>query len=320
MNTKHILTVTLSALLAFGTGQSYSQNEAKETPVQWYQIEVFIFDNNDESAAGNERWPQDLVLRYPPNTVELIDPLSLNAPTLNENDSLKATNNFQQFPTLNSNTATEASFSTVNPLHSGLTVEGHHGEIPYALLPDEELQLTHTVRKISRRNNFRKLFHHAWRQPAATRKDSPHIIITGGDKFDNHFELEGTIQLGVERYLHITTDLWLSSFVGNAGLERDLWSTLPKRPETNPQSTPSNAIANEFDPVQHSFLALFGNQYSVDRTVTLRQTRRMRSGELHYIDHPLIGLLVKVTPYELPIEEDTDITLDEQPEDISTSE
>ena len=29
-----------------------------------------------------------------------------------------------------------------------------------------------------------------------------------------------------------------------------------------------------------------------------QQQRRMRSGELHYLDHPVIGLLVKVTPYE----------------------
>ena len=34
----------------------------------------------------------------------------------------------------------------------------------------------------------------------------------------------------------------------------------------------------------------------------LTQTRRMRSGELHYLDHPLFGLLVQVRPYELPVE------------------
>ncbi len=32
--------------------------------------------------------------------------------------------------------------------------------------------------------------------------------------------------------------------------------------------------------------------------VPLRQSRRMRSGELHYLDHPRLGILVRVTPVE----------------------
>ena len=36
----------------------------------------------------------------------------------------------------------------------------------------------------------------------------------------------------------------------------------------------------------------------------LKQTRRLRSGELHYFDHPLIGMLVMIRPYERFIEEE----------------
>ena len=50
-------------------------------------------------------------------------------------------------------------------------------------------------------------------------------------------------------------------------------------------------VENQLDQLQE-------NQYSVERTVVLRQHRRMRSNELHYIDHPLFGLLVRITPYE----------------------
>lgn len=37
--------------------------------------------------------------------------------------------------------------------------------------------------------------------------------------------------------------------------------------------------------------------------VQLNQPRRMRSGELHYLDHPMFGLLIRITPYELPVAE-----------------
>jgi hypothetical protein len=39
-------------------------------------------------------------------------------------------------------------------------------------------------------------------------------------------------------------------------------------------------------------------EYRWRHAVLLRQTRRMRGGELHYIDHPMFGLLIKVTRYK----------------------
>jgi hypothetical protein len=38
--------------------------------------------------------------------------------------------------------------------------------------------------------------------------------------------------------------------------------------------------------------------YAWRHAVLLQQARRMRGGELHYIDHPMFGLLIKVTRYE----------------------
>jgi hypothetical protein len=36
------------------------------------------------------------------------------------------------------------------------------------------------------------------------------------------------------------------------------------------------------------------------RVFRLQQSRRMRSSEIHYLDHPLFGVIAQVTPYELP--------------------
>jgi len=36
---------------------------------------------------------------------------------------------------------------------------------------------------------------------------------------------------------------------------------------------------------------------------SVKQSRRVRSGELHYFDHPLVGLLIIIRPYELATEE-----------------
>ncbi|MCF6194849.1 MAG: peptidoglycan binding protein CsiV, partial [Kangiellaceae bacterium] len=40
----------------------------------------------------------------------------------------------------------------------------------------------------------------------------------------------------------------------------------------------------------------------------LKQTRRLRSGELHYFDHPLIGMLVMIRPYKRVLEDELEST------------
>ena len=66
---------------------------------------------------------------------------------------------------------------------------------------------------------------------------------------------------------------------------------------------------------QDSFDFIEQRQYRVDSTVVVRQDRRMRSEELHYIDHPLLGVLIKVIPHEVkPAQtEQAPITEPEQP-------
>jgi hypothetical protein len=37
--------------------------------------------------------------------------------------------------------------------------------------------------------------------------------------------------------------------------------------------------------------------YNFAHAVVMQQNRKMRSGELHYLDHPLMGVLIKITPW-----------------------
>ena len=53
-------------------------------------------------------------------------------------------------------------------------------------------------------------------------------------------------------------------------------------------------------PLSEEALQAFLEQpdYAFRHAVLVQQKRRMRSGELHYIDHPLLGILVKVSRHE----------------------
>ncbi len=82
--------------------------------------------------------------------------------------------------------------------------------------------------------------------------------------------VEGTVRMHRSRYLHVETDL------------------LYYRPSLTPAAVRSAGQATnaaiEDQPPQTRF-----------RLVT---SRRMRSNELHYVDHPVFGMLVLVTPYQ----------------------
>jgi len=39
----------------------------------------------------------------------------------------------------------------------------------------------------------------------------------------------------------------------------------------------------------------------------MQQLRVIRSGEIHYLDHPMFGMLIQIRKYEQPIIEDTTI-------------
>lgn len=264
--------------LLLSTAALAQDDTAPEAP-QWYQVEVFIFANDSPYAGGTELWPEDVSLSYPARIVSLSEP---------------------------------SAETGVSPLASADTTSAEAAlqEQPYVVLAPEAMKLREVAARVLRQHDFRTLFHKAWRQPAASRDEANSILVRGGDSFDDHRELEGWVQLSVERYLHFRTDLWLSTFKSTAGLDQMPWPKLPRLPVTSTPRAPAGFAGTDDDfggllsaEYGAALPALdFGHRrYVVDRTVVLRQSRRMRSGELHYIDHPLMGILVRVTPYEPPL-------------------
>ena len=276
-------TVNMIIFLFAPTHSLAQKSDDKET--NWYQVEVFIFANEARESAQGEQWPSDLRLRYPANSVQLNGP--------------KAT------PSSGTDDSSSAALSTADDSNLEPSVTAAL-PVAFELLPAEQYKLTEQIIALTKQNDFRPLFHGAWFQTMADRENSIAVVIRGGDQFDDHFELEGTIKLSVERYLHVQTDLWLSRFINAAASDEPNWNTLPKVPVQELYKTKATkdffidtSQTLQFLDQQDSFGFIEQRQYRVEKTVVMRQDRRMRSSELHYIDHPLFGALVKVTPYEV---------------------
>ncbi|CAA0120429.1 Uncharacterised protein [Zhongshania aliphaticivorans] len=220
-----------------------------------FHIDLVVFANNDPSNRYEEDWPDNLHLRYPRNWVR-ID---------NSGNSLQ--------------------------------------KVDYM---DPEFEKTLKSLRLSSR--YKPLIQASWQQDLKSRKNAPAILIQGGRQYGNHYELEGYLRVAVERYLHVDTNLWLSSFGSQAGNYY-----LPRQPlrfdepeEESPfidedfESSPEYAKFLEQNPSSTQTLSQTpvqaqNNDYPIEQIVVMKQQRRMRSDELHFIDHPRFGLIIKVT-------------------------
>jgi hypothetical protein len=186
----------------------------------------------------------------------------------------------------------------------------------YELISDKEFRLLDVAARLVESSRYELLLHTAWRQPGLERKQALPVWIRGGRIYGNEYtsidneieilesipqlnsnqpneeqnfafdeqtlesielqlqeqqsrkkphqglyELEGKITVALSRYLHTYTDLVLRS------------------PRLKVAYAADTRILNN-----HS----------------LKEHRRMRSKNLHYLDNPEFALLILITPYEVP--------------------
>ncbi|GAB2197000.1 CsiV family protein [Sessilibacter sp. MAH4] len=339
-NTQKIAQATLLTAAFFCASQGFAQSSADD---RWYQVEIIAFSQTLTALDTSESWPNSIALAYPPGTVTLNSSESGNQDSTDFQSEISSTSSTLQEPNSSfshngENSPSNLTETTAN-IGNDISVI-HSAEAPnnsanpyiknlFKTVPEEELNLKEEKKRLEQNNRYRVLRHVAWRQPIGERTDAKAVVLTGGDKYDNHFELEGTVSLSAARYLHIQTNLWLTQFYPNLGDQTvaTIWPSLPEIPKSsginnsgtdiNRQSgainfgsnSDNSAISFNSQKSTNSF-SQFSDQsfsltnfkpqrksYSVDQIVLLSETRKMRSNELHYIDHPTMGLLVKVTPW-----------------------
>lgn len=145
--------------------------------------------------------------------------------------------------------------------------------IAFRALPAEERSLDNAWGQMRRSRDYRPLYHVAWRQPVDPPDRAKQIYFAllpedGGEASDfNPPRLEGTLKFSIKRYLHVDADIELHKLAGTGQIQAD----------------------------DGSFG--FGRRFKHYR---MQQRQRMRSGKLHYLDHPVLGMLIIAHRYEPP--------------------
>ncbi len=142
------------------------------------------------------------------------------------------------------------------------------------------------LRSLQRSSGFTVLSHQSWVQPVGS-EPTP-VMVQAGKRYDDRFEVEGTLSFTRSRFLHVQTNLWYTIFEPRSG-------------EANPflagfQSNLSDETLAQYPELVN--VERERGQYFVARTHLMLQSRRMRSDELHYIDHPLFGIVVRINRFQ----------------------
>ena len=148
------------------------------------------------------------------------------------------------------------------------------------LAPEQDLYLKTAAQRLERSGRYRVLMTAGWYQSFPPDYEGPPLRVALGDWIAGagQREIEGTLTIRRQRYLHVSAEL-------------NHWRAAPvstPMPVAGPEETP---MATGEDPM------LPGEQAAPARTplelVTwIRETRRMRSEEIHLLDSPTIGVLV----------------------------
>ena len=137
-------------------------------------------------------------------------------------------------------------------------------------------------RSLRRSSLFDVIDHLSWVQPVNT--EPTHVLMQAGKRYGDRFEVEGSLSFSRSRYLHVRTDLWYSVFEPRVG------GSL-REPESGPTDEQLEAwqalVQVERERGSHQVAA----------SHVMKQSRRLRSSELHYLDHPLFGVIVRINRY-----------------------
>ncbi|HCH02391.1 MAG TPA: hypothetical protein DEV85_10960 [Vibrio sp.] len=224
-----------------------------------FSIEMIIFKRNVEPSQVNESWPQDL------------EPINF-----------------------------ERAFSYRD---SNLMSQHKAG-----LLPSGYYNLNRQYQALERHAGFKPLVHVAWYQNDRGESTSPVLHIQAGEDFSDKFapdgrslkeiakdgtptsiekeplyELDGTVQVYVQHYLYLKTNLDLRIPGQNEVVLQD--SVI----DPSTKDSDEDVQVGNLEPVKPKVeVQDFLNSYR------MQQKRKIRSGETHYLDNPFLGVIINI--------------------------
>jgi len=284
-----------------------------ENDIPWYQIEVIIFANQNYLGMSSETWPENSQLKYD-ELIELVHPEDAK-----QNDPARQS----KLPNFNpgANSAMPVPYQLLDqselqlvPIAKKLSTSPDYQVIMHiawrqpTVDPDKAIPvyvyegidlpasaqlnaINQSAKKSSKQaggrfsnvavGNFTYDGSQYGQLLPVTEED-----ISMGPVLN---PFSGTLKLGVSRYLHVAADLNYRVPI----LKEEVVAVDPMAATMDTRFGMQQISTGE-QPQTTT------RKRQVLQTFHMYETRRMRSKEIHYLDHPMFGVITRVIPYEIP--------------------
>lgn len=171
----------------------------------------------------------------------------------------------------------------------------------WQFLPAEHLILADMLARMEKNGGFRPLYHGAWVQPVRERNQAFPLYLQGGESIPLAASPLAEIMSQVEALDLPPMEMEAEDSTEPAPLfaEAPFGESGFVAPATQPEF--QGMLRLHLARYLHVEPQLWFASSSAENQrfwVKIDQARRMRSDELHYLDHPLFGLLLRLTPHE----------------------
>ncbi len=287
MNFCKFFTLSLIFFTSFYTIAKKNNNET-------YNVEIIVFEQLE--IIGNEQFESQKLSIEDINTITLQDKLEIS---LNEKSIINSFDFEENEFSVDMMPINEANTNNKEPIE--LTNTRTNSQIDQSKWFEKKLkleQLSNIYRRLDRRKEYKILHKESWIQPALSKKNAPYIH----EIFDNNGLL---IKLYKSRYLHLDVIAYLE---GNLSSNTDKKIINKIKFEALKDSIPDQI--NDYDikidkkifekgeivkPKIDKEEALMKPLIRLDEVkYLLKEERRIFKNEVHYFDHPKIGVIISV--------------------------
>ena len=272
-----LLTSIVLPTMAWGQPEAADSDQPR-----WFQFELLFFRNLSAAAQKEEHWPEEIDLWFPEPSYEL--------PAAHDEATSPRSLQIWEPPTLEFAADEQKQEQAVS---SAL--------LQYRGVADADSHLKDIKNRLQRRSDYQVLDYRVWRQPLAPDGAQVYFHVATGESQNAYYELEGYIGFYLKRYLHVDTELWwgdyaLPGYLSDNDLpDNNLPNNNLQASSGEPSASPAAGQAGPAERAEPSRPETYTHRRVV-RAAHLKEHRRMRSDEVHYFDHPLMGVLVRISP------------------------
>jgi hypothetical protein len=243
-----------------------------------YRVELMVFAY--PAGGASEQWEATPELAYPERARALSDPR-------NQDDMTPRAGNTGELPSPSASSATPEPDLQPQPA-------------AFALLPARAREFGNRTAAMQASGRYRILFHEVWVQPMPTQSAAIPIVLDRSGEGGAWPELQGTITLYQAGGVVAETNLWLNT-MGEYLPGTWRMPPPPRGPEPGRYAQSGAALAAQDVAGQAGEARVDGvGEYPYRHAVHLQQSRQIRSHQVAYIDHPMLGVAVKISPVEEP--------------------